>query len=154
MKKAAFFLLALGFLSTIGLKAQTTEHNYTYDANGNRILRHSVTLKVANPNTPTTLPNGLTEQQVLAGTTLQEEGFALKAYPNPAQEAVHVDLANATAVTVAEARLYTGSGAVATTLSQPGNTFAVPLEGLAAGNYILWLKLSNGEIKRVQVVKM
>lgn len=149
-----FFCLFLFF--SIELSAQTTHHQYAYDANGNRVVRQTVVLtpKVAGPNQFTDLPNGLTPEQAEQGITLAAEGLTLNAFPNPATEAVQVTVEATATVTVAEARLYTGNGAVATTLSQPGNTFAVPLEGLAAGNYILWLKLSNGEIKRVQVVKM
>ena len=150
----SFFFLFLFF--SIELSAQTTHHQYTYDANGNRVVRQTVLLspKVAGPNQITDLPSGLTPEQAEQGITLAAEGLTLNAFPNPATEAIQVTVEATAEVTVTEARLYTNNGSIATTLKQPGNTFSVPLEGLASGNYILWLKLSNGEIKRVQVVKM
>ncbi len=152
------FFFSIFVFTGFFVNAQTTQHAYTYDDNGNRITRNTSTvyLKAANPQTTTTLPNGLTPEQIAAGATVSTNSVQLSAYPNPATQHITVSVASQQEqpVTVTEARLYATNGSVQATLQNPGSTFSVPLEGLAAGNYILWLKLSNGSIERVQVVKL
>jgi YD repeat-containing protein len=163
MKTKIMGFIFASFLSCFSQAQTTIPHNqydYTYDANGNRIERdmQEVLLvpyqKTTSPNAVTTLPNGLTPEQVAAGATLSAAGMQLSAYPNPANEQVTVALSSTTETTIIEARLYGTNGSIHTTLQNPGANFNVPLEGLAAGKYILWLKLSNGEIERVRVVKL
>jgi hypothetical protein len=162
MKNHIFSFFAVFVLLAPTTQAQTTtphkQYNYSYDANGNRIERDMQVVmlapKTTDPNAITTLPNGLTPEQVAAGATLAAEGLTLNAYPNPATQRVTVNLNSTAETTVTEARLYSSTGSVHANLQAPGATFSVPLEGLAAGTYILWLKLSTGEIKRVQVVKV
>jgi hypothetical protein len=110
--------------------------------------------KTTDPTAITTLPDGVTQEEGAAGATLAAEGLTLNAYPNPATQQVTVNLNSTAETTVTEARLYNSTGSVHTSLQEPGVNFSVPLEGLAAGNYILWLKLSSGEIQRVRVVKL
>lgn len=161
MKKHILTLTIVVTLLAPTTQAQTTPHkqyNYSYDANGNRIERDMQVVmlapKTTAPTAVTTLPNGVTPEQVAAGATLAAEGLTLNAYPNPATQQVTVSVNSTTETTVTEARLYNSTGSVHTTLQNPGANFTVPLEGLAAGKYILWLKLSSGEIERVRVVKM
>jgi YD repeat-containing protein len=162
MKKYIFTLTMAVSLIAGTTQAQTTtphkQYNYSYDANGNRIERDMQVVmlapKTTDPTAITTLPDGVTQEEVAAGATLAAEGLTLNAYPNPATQQVTVNLNGTAETTVTEARLYSSTGSVHTSLQEPGNNFSVSLEGLAAGNYILWLKLSNGEIQRVRVVKL
>ena len=162
MKNRIFSFLAGFVLLAITTQAQTTtphnQYNYTYDANGNRIERDMMLVmlapKVANPQQVTNLHNVLTPAQVEAGATLEADGFTLTAYPNPATQQVTVALSSTAETAVIEARLYGTNGSLHTTLQNPGTNFSVPLEGLAAGKYILWLKMSTGKIERIRVVKL
>jgi hypothetical protein len=163
MIKLNMILFSLVLIGAYEMSAQTVSHNqynYSYDANGNRIKRNMEEVllvphqKTTNPNAVTTLPNGLTPEQVAAGATVEAEGLTLNAYPNPATQQVTVTLNSTAETTVTEARLYNSTGSVHANLQAPGVNFSVPLEGLAAGTYILWLKLSSGEIERVRVVKL
>ena len=158
--KTKLFYTAVLVLALTGLSAQNPgkSHNYTYDANGNRIERDMMLVmlapKVTNTLEATTLPNGLTPEQPVAGATLQAAGLTLNAYPNPATQQVTVALSSTAETAVIEARLYGTNGSIHTTLQNPGINFSVSLEGLAAGKYILWLTLSTGKIERIRVVKL
>jgi hypothetical protein len=158
MKMQAILLLPVILLVSLTTAAQTTQHTYTYDDNGNRTARNTVYLtpKVANPNQSTTLAGGLTQEQIAAGATLAVgQEVILNAYPNPATEQVTISLSTqAEAIAVVEARLYSANCSAQAIMQNPGSNFTVHLEGLPAGNYTLWLKLSNGTIERVRVVKL
>lgn len=133
-----------------------TQHTYDYDANGNRIARNTIYLTpFAGGNSQTTiLPNNLSPTQIEAGTQIDvSEDVALAVYPNPTTQHITVSLQQ-TEVLVREARLYSNNGSVKHTLKNPESEFSISLDGMAAGNYILWLQLTDGSIKRVTVVKL
>jgi hypothetical protein len=161
MKTKIMGFIFASFLSAFCQAQSTTPHkqyNYSYDANGNRIERDMQVVmlvpKVANPNQPADLSGGLSPVEMEKGATVETGDLTLKAYPNPATQQVTVTLNSTAETTVTEVRLYNSTGSVHANLQAPGVNFSVPLEGLAAGTYILWLKLSSGEIERVRVVKM
>jgi hypothetical protein len=147
--KKTLFTLALGFLST-GLFAQDLV--YTHDANGNRIVRETIVLKTANPNTSNAANSQPTAQQQEAGLETYLLGSKINIYPNPTQGSVQLVIEGLAPEHTATVVVLNANGQPMQ--QQPISTAntTLDLSGYAAGLYIVRLTL-NGRYKEWRVVK-
>jgi len=143
------YFLALGIsIFCIAVNAQTTQHHYDYDANGNRIARNTVLLPLAPPAGGGQGASQKTEEPLAMPLA---EDITLLAYPNPTAQ--HVEIAATGAVAIQEARLYNAQGKVLQQMQNIALPLQIEMGHLPAGNYIIWLQLLDGKIERLQVVR-
>ena len=150
-----FFLLSI-LGSSLFLSAQTREITYEYDANGNRITRFMVSLRMAQ--------NGSGPSQNIQNTDAFDEDKGVLAildntrftvYPNPTTSVIRAEwqMEDGDYVPIKDVRLLGLNGKIVHEFSQPMLPLDIDMQSLPNGTYILWIMPEEGEVQRVKVVK-
>ena len=142
------YLLTIVSIFTIIARsyAQAPNHEYTYDAHGNRILRGLMLKKSPNDTGGTGVDANYSQDTLQLNTELQ-------IFPNPTQQFVNVKSIGKELV-LKELRILNLNGAVVWTVKNLRVDQVVDFSAYAAGRYILWLHLDNGGgLKRIPIVK-
>lgn len=175
-------------LSITDIQAQTpqiadTQHQFTYDANGNRIKREQIAITVilrnANPdstqeeitaqeqnfndeqaNTTAQNPNNTNNEQI--GATLPESsalkehklflaGHTIKAYPNPVDQVLNLEIAGLDTKPHNLVRIYEMNGRLILEKRLDSNQ-QLDFASYSAGTYLLvvWI---DGKKKEIEVIK-
>lgn len=143
MKSKIILIFALLSFYT---QAQAPNHEYTYDAHGNRVFRGLMLKKSPNDTGGTGVDAQYTQDTLQLNTELQ-------VFPNPTQQFVNVKSLGKELV-LKELRILNINGAKVWSAKNLQGDQVVDFSAYAAGRYILWLHLGNDEgIKRIPIIK-
>lgn len=116
-------LILILFFPVLGFAQQ---HNYSYDASGNRVKRHYVMLRI--------------KYDTETKDSLQQESTSLKAYPNPFNEQVTISFESDEDLKGNERLLlYTETGQLLQEFRMNQKIKTIQTQELAKGKYILQL---------------
>jgi YD repeat-containing protein len=135
--KHLFILLVVSFTSVF-VYGQTTV-SYTYDNSGNRTSRNTIGLKST---------SGATEEANSTGSFSDQIGeHAVLIYPNPVKSELLIEIQGLEETTYAEISLFDQGGRLVLTRDKIISSNTINLSHLAAGTYVMIIRLGSDKTK-------